>query len=504
MRRIHDKKELNESRVIFSNLIKFFSLFVLISVSSCGQVEQSNITHKQGEIFSEFHTRFNSPEFSKEKSFEIAGRYYPGSKLYEAAPIDNETNDRIGSIVIDDFDKLVHAIDQSARGRGFSYPKPKLAFLETSEPNAFVVSAFYCYARKDPVEGDLGIIEYGEGDWDTISLSMCDAVEVLDEDTYNSNLTPDDCEEVNLCPSVFSAVQTNVNWIFVSTSLLEKLTHDQLMLVLAHELAHYYMKHQDQSLWTPYLEGQRIDGAPVEFETGYDFLFQLEKYNKLDVTDKFDGAIFDPALFGLLLEISKLLEDQNFEQYKDLYAIWDFNEVVNLDQYLAFEKELKRQLQQSSGELTKNDKITLYITAERDLSAYLEYQNIDVPEVKQNILEFIENLNFMVLTKKIQVKDLRKFARALKLSFYTHEQQADDIALEYLSIAGYSTVNAHEAFFALMTESEKSECTSEVGKFKMDPTYQFEIKDWQNPHHSLCYRAINLIRENNFHGYKNL
>ena len=219
---------------------------------------------------------------------------------------------------------------------------------------------------------------------------MCDSIEVLDEDTYNANLTPDNCEEVNLCSSVFSAVQTNVNWVFVSTSLLEKLTHDELRLVLAHELAHYYMKHQDQSLWTPYLEGQRIDGAPVEFETGYDFLFQLEKYNKLDVGDKFDGAIFDPALFGLLLEISRLLGDQNFEQYKDLYAIWDFNDVINLDQYLAFEQELKRQLQQSSGELTQSEKITLYITAERDLSTYLEDQNIDVPEVKQNIFEFIK------------------------------------------------------------------------------------------------------------------
>ena len=46
----------------------------------------------------------------------------------------------------------MNTIDQSARERGLSYPKPKLAFLETSEPNAFVVSAFYCYARKDPVE----------------------------------------------------------------------------------------------------------------------------------------------------------------------------------------------------------------------------------------------------------------------------------------------------------------------------------------------------------------
>ena len=504
MRRIHDKKELNESRVIFSTLIKFFSLFVLISVSSCGQVEQSNITHKQGEIFSEFHTGFNSPEFSKEKSFEIAGRYYPGSSLYEATSVDTEITNRIGSNVIEDFDKLVNTIDQGARERGLSYPKPKLAFLETSEPNAFVVSAFYCYARKDPVEGDLGVIEYGDGDWDTISLSMCDSIEVLDEDTYYANLTPDSCEEVNLCSSVFSAVQTNVNWIFVSTSLLDKLTHDQLMLVLAHELAHYYMKHQDQSLWTPYLEGQRIDGAPVEFETGYDFLFKLEKYNKLDVTDKLDGAIFDPTLFGLLLEISKLFEDQNFSQYKELYAIWDFNDIVDLDQYLAFEKELIIQLQQSFGELTLSEKMTLYITAERDLLTYLEGQDIGVPEVKQNILEFIQNLNFMVLTKKIQVKDLRKFARTLKLSFYTHEQQADDIALEYLSMAGHSTVNAHEAFFALMTEAERKECTLEVEKFKMDPTYQFEIKDWQNPHHSLCYRAINLIRENNFHRYNNL
>ena len=52
----------------------------------------------------------------------------------------------------------------------------------------------------------------------------------------------------------------------------------------------------------------------------------------------------------------------------------------------------------------------------------------------------------MVLTKKIQVRDLRKFARTLKLSFYTHEQQADDIALEYLSMVGYSTVNAHGSF----------------------------------------------------------
>jgi len=100
------------------------------------------------------------------------------------------------------------------------------------------------------------------------------------------------------------------------------------------------------------------------------------------------------------------------------------------------------------------------------------------------------------------------------LSVYTIEQEADEIALELLAAVGIDPIRATDAWFALFEQVKDSPSAMEIpfdrcrelfknnwqgpdGKSAVIP-----VGDYQDAHHSWCFRAWNTTNEINVHRYQ--
>ncbi|MEY3901553.1 MAG: hypothetical protein RL189_859 [Pseudomonadota bacterium] len=109
--------------------------------------------------------------------------------------------------------------------------------------------------------------------------------------------------------------------------------------------------------------------------------------------------------------------------------------------------------------------------------------------------------------------ELTKVMNEKRLGYYTYEQEADELALEFLSELGLPTGIGSEALMRMLKQTKKSgpseldyEACSELRKNKWltadKKSVYVPIGNLADPHHSLCYRAYNLDRERDAHCFK--
>jgi hypothetical protein len=114
------------------------------------------------------------------------------------------------------------------------------------------------------------------------------------------------------------------------------------------------------------------------------------------------------------------------------------------------------------------------------------------------------------LAKEENWTDLTKLMNEKRLGYYTYEQEADELALEFLSELGIPTQIGSEAMLRLLKQSQPNgpleldyaQCTALKEKNWVDPNSKsiyVPIGNLADPHHSLCYRAYNLDRERKTH-----
>ncbi len=103
-----------------------------------------------------------------------------------------------------------------------------------------------------------------------------------------------------------------------------------------------------------------------------------------------------------------------------------------------------------------------------------------------------------------------------KLGYYTYEQEADELALEWLALIGITPHVLIEKLFTLLEYNSENITDSdfEYGYARCRALFEKEWKnsdgsdafvpigDFSNPHHSLCYRAFNASRELATHRYE--
>ncbi|MCX6109824.1 MAG: hypothetical protein NTZ90_09520 [Proteobacteria bacterium] len=106
---------------------------------------------------------------------------------------------------------------------------------------------------------------------------------------------------------------------------------------------------------------------------------------------------------------------------------------------------------------------------------------------------------------------LLKQAKEGRLGFYTTEQEADELALEYLKTMGKKPASLADALLAVLSGDDR---TPYPYPEELMPRYkacadqrakgfpQFVgVGYYDDPHHSLCYRIYNIEREIKAHGY---
>ena len=104
-------------------------------------------------------------------------------------------------------------------------------------------------------------------------------------------------------------------------------------------------------------------------------------------------------------------------------------------------------------------------------------------------------------------------ARKVGMGVYTYEQEADELALEFLTLLGIDPIRATDAWFALFAQSVADDSNQSIPieqcrkLFKNDwlddagQTVTVPIGPYDDPHHSWCFRVFNTTREIKAHDY---
>jgi len=146
---------------------------------------------------------------------------------------------------------------------------------------------------------------------------------------------------------------------------------------------------------------------------------------------------------------------------------------------------------------------------------YLEKQN---PQKKPLPDESLRELGEKAISasKKespsLEEQEVLKEAYQKQLGYYTFEQEADDLAIEWLVKIGLHPKALIDKMFIFLQNKEIPTTDFEWGYEKCKSSYlnywqkdgQYEyvpIGDFSNPHHSLCYRIFNIDREIRAHRY---
>jgi|GEM_PF-5686565 len=108
-------------------------------------------------------------------------------------------------------------------------------------------------------------------------------------------------------------------------------------------------------------------------------------------------------------------------------------------------------------------------------------------------------------------EDLTKWASDSKLAWYTTEQEADDFAVEVLSLIGVHPSNGprvplvYERLRRNGNVTEKTWCDAEYENSFRSPSGvprrpgYWDSSDWYDIHHSNCYRVFSMVRESRLH-----
>lgn len=199
---------------------------------------------------------------------------------------------------------------------------------------------------------------------------------------------------------------------------------------------------------------------------------------------------------------------------------------AGLTQYKEFETQLnacssKLAMDNSTekdGSVTINQ-INFVIGKTKGMGVLRASLPLDGSKTPKTLKEFIDIINKTVQDKDKQLQELYKSAETNRLGFYTEEQEADEMSIEHLVNIGLSPDGGLASLMILAANREKSsgtprrpepsaaECNAlmHANPPWHDPSGKpiyIQMGEVDDPHHSYCFRALNMHREVIGHGYK--
>lgn len=550
-------------------------LFSFASCFGCRQTssEENSLKHIEGEVF-ERQNSFYWSDFQFEQIKDVLSSEVARGDLFTKDPIVQSRLDLVNLY----FDKLVSEISARASRDGIHIPSPKIAFYKTKEVGGFVSTANVCYVLNGLLissdEGgeldesfpldNIGLLIERRSTTRDVYLDECDKKVLIDRslllDIFQQitadSFWPKDCdlaydEKIQfVCPDFaldfdFIAIKTIPNRILLGSEILkDEYSVFDAMVILSHELAHYYLGHTSQFTWYPYRETKlgRDKGLPLEFKEGYELLEFLEASQGLSDKNPIPNASLNHEFYFAVKEIYSSLhrrgmcsEDELFDLLKSELTVSDIVSNGKVNDFVQFElnllecanniqvlaiddglwTELKAIVAQSTGDFGG------YINTDSLMDIKRVHEPMEINDdgdhlsgdcsakgakpIKNSfptLKDILFYLNDTINEKKSEMKQKRDYVNELQMAFYTNEQHADEVSLEYLSYVYPEYSKAPDFYLGLISnEDEKISCQQDFESLERDHNHFRPISDWLRPHHSLCFRAINLQREINFHGY---
>ncbi len=462
---------------------KFMSLALLCWLWGCGLGDQSRYTlkHDMGDIAS------GDPSDWVVATDEVYSLAVPGAKLL---PADHPVVERVRW--------WLNWIDSGLRSHPTyraqlaQVPVPDLVVSDNYRENAWSAGVSVCYPNIITViDGSNGEVSESMDDCVQQAATSVDQVKKIFADLATKYPLPSGCElsqlgvthetdgsfKVTMPASCVEpgdrssrgliSVKT-INWVTVDIELIQNVKESELVLILAHELAHFYRAHATRSVNYYYLmsdEPLKAQPEPITSSSElWPLTLELDKWR--DAGKKF-------------VELDQALKSV-FPDYETTQTLDSKLKVAVATSFGIHKAELASQL----------EKIASFLTEHVPTDGTKMYFDYSLAALTKWTKEPTDPLEILPIAKKA------------RLGWYTSEQEADDVAGEILAALGLDF--SQVADFLLRDDLTKDNCASRRssgwmtnGKIEVEPLHWY-VDD----HHTGCFRAFNFDQEKAAHQYQ--
>jgi len=431
------------------------------------------------------------------------------------------------------------------------YDRSAQTFVEVYENEDGEVGTAKCYKTGESVEEQLKVL-----DWALATKDNECTYEYKDGTLFFAGKCKADFEGLKITNGI--SVARTSHWITFFTGLVEFTDEDQFVHVAAHELGHYYMSHvtldaseynhfyfmqehnesakpkRDENahkLGVEILSGVQeltSDALPLsevkdqKYHSGLYVVLKYRLANLLKIEQCVDG---DLDCNTSCAQLSAIVDDKNSDVLITEYFPWVPLEEGKEKAYFEYEKILSQCLEESTV-VEVGDEIN-YALNLVILKSFVETLGEAVSESVGDLTfdpsatVVIEELNQkLVLAYELigtKVNGLIQKSIDAKIGWYTAEQEADELSLEWTHDLGIDPVEGIKfevqlgnlfsgPKFGAISQEEcvnlyENDWRNEKGEYVILP-----IVDFMDDHHRSCYRAFNMSREieaHDFSGFAN-
>lgn len=322
-----------------------------------------------------------------------------------------------------------------------------------------------------------------------------------------------------------------------ASDLLAAGTEAGAVFVVAHELAHFYRAHgsplarHKYGFW--YDQDPKKARRPVEAKEGtelkklYEEVLAVPRANELTLP----GSTYSPRYRALVVggvcgylrdrsaqsEPATPLSDSCKASADSCKAVSSFSYSTSataeqLEAYLALEKSLVECGASEKLGSVADPSVSKLISALQS-KGYLPAGAADTVPVPESFGALLTQLQEKAVEFDGKVTAFAERLRLGRIGLYTTEQEADELALEWVNLLGFPTKDAVEGWITYLQFFEKwgpphgEPSAKECGeKFRADfkDGNKFStvfLGDLNSAHHAGCYRVYNLWREQRAHRY---
>ncbi|MES2743794.1 MAG: hypothetical protein V4655_00145 [Bdellovibrionota bacterium] len=325
-------------------------------------------------------------------------------------------------------------------------------------------------------------------------------------------------------------IQSNTNWITLTTGALNQFPSErEAIFTLFHELGHYYLSH----------------GALAKSQ--YNYFYRMNDANRLLARPREEPELQELGKKLLALPSYRTQPIEGQALHSELYsylptAIQNLilpacsahgcSEVCAPIIAFASDKSLTEKLGTFPQAQLTGEALDLYFQFEKNLlSCTNEIRmtsetpvagEISVEAVKkvfwkgdsvagQSLSSSIQSMSALLFAQENEKNALFQQAIDQRVGYYTTEEEADNIALQWMSDLGISAHYAVDYWFRFF-ESVSSKQQASPYNFGLGQCRIAQENGWlegtvpvgnyTDPHHSTCFRIFNLVQEIRVNDYK--
>lgn len=527
-----------------------FAAALMLTAGACSPAaptDEATGEHREGDYVAQGNSPFLWAALSPE-DFELQQprpAEQVGAGIYSGPQVSSLQS------LLDRYDGVVRDRYLMDHGEALAAPKPVARYVETSALNAWVAPATACLSHQDATAQSgtqfVKLSSYFEEAsscgraanwtsfvnfppyWETVNAS-CSFTGSLESAQPSSNCASEHRAFKDHAPGATIALEATGNFISFSSAMINRLSDEGLAIVAAHELAHYYRAHESPGVRNRTLFWYRYDPQnPFERTPAADTKTIEEQFNAIAPALQSGGVhrsiskLYSPRLGDFIWRIARLLRNGTTDCGAGLdiamgqHALLD--EPAATPGYVSAFRATERALRDCAADVTLTESPEGPLS-QAALSEVLTATELDA--LAGSVVLSSPNLGALLAELDAAAKQLDQSEQALlttmsdnSIGLYTFEQEADEIALDLATHAGFSVDAMMRGWIDFMRAGEEAgmidpvadadTCASWMDNDFIDPEtgamrYVALGELWE-PHHASCYRLFNLWREAKDHAY---